>query len=236
LADYADEIIEADYYDEDTPGYDDGGDRLRAHVINAYVDAYLINAPARNGTPRGYEGRGDTSVPEYIITTRMNQQTAGGMWGGTDYQGSGQNGQKSFMAGIFNLAILRYYYWVNARADIPTAVKDNNDWTWANAWDASPEGMMYVAPRPAPAENDNPEPCLNMLSAYSYAWSWAYDSDTTDRDRFDAIINGLVTSSEDDCMALYDDSPLYGAKQFDQTFLRFWRSCRWRNGEIESTP
>jgi hypothetical protein len=211
---------------------------MRARALDHVVDAWIINAPARTSHWLGKSTTVGTSQVENLISTYINDlQVDGGRWGGADYMGTGSLCQKSFMAGMFNLSLLRYYYHVNARSDIPAAVKANNQWTWENAYTSIDDGFAYVSHDMSvgPEESTAAEPALNPLMAHSYAWSWAYDSDTSDRDRFDLMSCAFFNTTHSDPRALYDDvAPLYGAKQFDQAFFDSFRAWRWRAGELET--
>ena len=202
-----------------------GDDRMRAKVINAMMDARMIDAVANAQTnPLGGQA---AEFSAYLaahplseaVTLILGTQQTSGAFGGTEYGG----GQKNYMVGMLLTALVRYYEEVTPDARIQPAVKNAVDYMFATQWHADVQGFPYCSKgyvSDCGGDVVSVFPDLNNLVAPAVAWYYSRTGDAIYATRVDQLLQGATVNR-----SWWQAS----GKSFDQGFYRIFNTIQWRN-------
>jgi uncharacterized protein YjdB len=205
--------------------------RWRGRVLQASVLAHAINAP-QNGPATGYGKGGPIAVvpgtwaekAKVALDLVLGFQNADGSY--RDEQSGGA--EKPFMDGLLNDALILYYQFVAPDPRIPSAVKRNLDYNWANTWlghtENSPTFAYYEWNYTSPTNSSwagsrTPAGDLNLMMVNAFGWVYAMTGDAAYRDRGNQVFKGGV-----------DLGYVQGSKQFNQSYAGSWRFVGYRLG------
>jgi hypothetical protein len=166
--------------------------RSQARVLTTLLSARLLNVASPSGDDWGARLRVTLG---YILRS----QSADGA-----YRWSGQcYGNKPFMTGMLNDALIRYHTSFEPDARIPDAVKRAVDYMWSANWVPSTQGFLYQDG----ACTEGASADLNQLIVSGFGFVARQTGDASYFAKGDAVFNGGVALS-------YLNSP----KHFNQNY------------------
>ncbi|MDF1505118.1 RICIN domain-containing protein, partial [Roseisolibacter sp. H3M3-2] len=166
--------------------------RSQARVLSLLLDAHLLGV----ASPVGDDWRTRLRVTlDYILQSQSSDGA---------YRWSNQCwGNKPFMTGMLNDALIRYYELFEQDPRIPAAVKRSVDYMWNNNWVPATQGFLYQdGPCTESASAD-----LNQLVVSGFGFVARQTGDASYFTRGDAVFAGAVNYSF-----------LSSAKHFNQNY------------------
>jgi hypothetical protein len=98
----------------------------------------------------------------------------------------------SYMTGLLNEVLIKYYTYVDPDARIPDAIKRSLDYMWQTQW-LSGDGSFKYASGSCPGKaGPNPAPDLNLLIVGGYGWYARFSGDGRYREYGDQIFDAGV--------------------------------------------
>ncbi|MBK8646300.1 MAG: Ig-like domain-containing protein [Gemmatimonadetes bacterium] len=138
--------------------------RIQARSLQAMLLAWEVQAPGGGYyTPATWA----THLPLMLTQILKAQKPTGAfLWNG--YCGTSIN----YMNGLLNDVMIRYYQRFQADARIPTSIKANADWLWANQW--RPDQSFNYQSAFCARNNSGPGASADLNGLYVTTYSWLY--------------------------------------------------------------
>ncbi|MFN8666705.1 MAG: Ig-like domain-containing protein [Gemmatimonadaceae bacterium] len=184
--------------------------RIQARSLQSMLLAWEVQAP---GGPNYTSSSWATHLPLMLTQILRAQNSQGAyIWGG--YCRTSIN----YMDGLLNDAMIRYYQRFQADARIPSSIKANADWLWANQWRPTGASFNYQSAYCA-RNNSGPSASIDLNGLYATTYSWLYKTtgNTVYRTYADSIFAGGVKGAY-----------LLGDKQFNQEYTSSYKYLFYR--------
>jgi hypothetical protein len=182
-------------------GWDNRG---QARILSALLDAWYLGAPS----PKGYNY--GVILRDYLNRILSTQSSDGA------YRFEDQcYYSKSYMTGMLNDALIRYYDTFEKDPRIPVAVKRSVDYLWNVSWDPTKQAfkyMDYTCSLSGSGGGPTPYADLNNLIVSGFGFVAKTTGDQSYMTKADAIFAGGVNGAW-----------VAGSKQFNQEYTSSYR-------------